>query len=166
MPTNLLRRKFDRAAPDTKSAGLASSTASAPDDARPRHVRLTVGRHTLTLELHATRTADLIWRALPLFSIAETWGESIHFDTPLKTGRERTARLNVEPGDVCFWSEDDRVVLAWGPTPISRPGEVRLMRPCNVWARAIEDPAVLAAVTPGAKVTLERSAPPAADRPA
>lgn len=82
------------------------------------------------------RTADLLWSALPLYSIVKTWANSIHFETPRKTGRERTARLNVEPGDVCYWTEDERVMLAWGATPISRPGEVRLMRPCNVWARA------------------------------
>ncbi len=149
MPTNLIRRKFDQGgAPGARLAYDGGETN--------RQARLTVGRYKLRLALLDTRTADLIWRALPLHSIAETWGESIHFGTPFKTGRERTARLNVSPGDVCFWSEDERVVLAWGPTPISRPDEIRLMRPCNIWARAIEDPAILAGVTPGEKVSLER----------
>lgn len=150
MPTNLIRRPFDQ-------GGTAAKTASAQHAGAVRTARLTVGRYKLTLALLHTRTADVIWRALPLFSIAETWGESIHFDTPLKTGRERTARLNVEPGDVCFWSEDERVVLAWGPTPISRPDEIRLMRPCNIWAHTLDDPSVLSGVTPGEKVSLERS---------
>jgi hypothetical protein len=154
MPTNLLRRKLERPAAAQGSDRPEQSGAA-------RFVRLTVGRHQLILRLLETRTADVVWRALPLFSIAETWGESIHFETPLRTGRERGARLNVSPGDVCFWSEDERVVLAWGPTPISRPDEIRLMRPCNIWAKTIGDPVILSDVTPGEKVSLER-APPSA----
>ena len=155
MPTNLLRRKREKPAP-------AQRPAPAERGGSVRFVRLTVGRHQLVLRLLETRTADLVWQALPLFSIAETWGESIHFETPLRTGRELGARLNVQPGDVCFWTEDERVVLAWGPTPISRPDEIRLMRPCNIWAETVGDPAILSGVTPGEKVSLERTEVPAA----
>jgi hypothetical protein len=154
MPTNLLRRK-----PDQPTS--AQKPAENGVRGQPRFVRLTVGRRHVLLRLLETRTADLVWRALPLFSIAETWGESIHFETRLRTGRERGAHLNVRPGDVCFWSEDERVVLAWGPTPISRPDEIRLMRPCNIWAETVGDPAVLSGVTPGEKVFLERAKAPA-----
>ena len=118
---------------------------------------LTAGSVTLRLRLLPTTTAELIWRTLPIFSICETWGDSIHFECPVRAGRERTARLNVTPGDVCYWSEDDRVMLGWGPTPISRPNEIRLMRPCNIWAQVEGDPSALGAVTPGAKVSLKRS---------
>ncbi len=156
MPTNLLRRKREKPAPAPRPAPAARGGAAGL-------VQLTVGRHQLVLRLLETRTADLVWQALPLFSIAETWGESIHFETPLRTGRERGARLNVRPGDVCFWSEDERVVLAWGPTPISRPDEIRLMRPCNVWAETLGDPLILSDVTPGEKVSLERAPPSAMD---
>lgn len=152
MPTNFIRRKLEDADPRPRPR------AATP--AGERYVRLEAGRRGVLLKLYATRTADLIWSALPLYSIAETWGDSLHFDTPLKTGRERTARLNVAPGDVCFWVEDERVVLAWGPTPISRPGEVRLMRPCNIWAVSVDDPACLSGVTPGEKVSLTRAPAP------
>ena len=57
----------------------------------------------------------------------------------MHTGRERNARLNVQPGDVCFWSENDRVLIGFGPTPISMANEIRLMRPCNIWATALDD---------------------------
>lgn len=121
-----------------------------------RRAVLRAGKARVTIEFHETVTADLIWRALPLHSVAETWGDSIHFDTPLKGGRDRTARLNAQAGDVYFWAEDERIVIAWGPTPISRPDEIRLMRPCNLFAHAIDDAAVLDKVTPGEKISLER----------
>ena len=148
MPTNLIRQKLEE-----RPKAAARKRAPAPE----RQAVLTAGRVSVRIRLLQTRTADLIWSALPLHSIVETWGDSIHFDTPLRIGRERTAKLNVTPGDVCFWTEDERVVLAWGPTPISRPSEVRLMRPCNVWAEAIDDPSALAVVTPGEKAVLSRA---------
>lgn len=135
--------------PGANAAGSTGATAE-------RRAVMRAGRVSLTLSLHPTQTADLIWRALPLHGIAETWGASLHFDTPLRSGRDRTARLNARPGDVCFWSEDERIIVVWGPTPISRPNEIRLMRPCNVWANVIEDAACLAVVTPGEKIVLQR----------
>lgn len=148
MPTNLIRHKLDQ----------RQKPAPVKREPMPERVaRLQAGRVTVHIRLLQTRTADLIWGALPLHSIVETWGDSIHFDTPLKTGRERSAKLNVAIGDVCFWTEDERIVLAWGPTPISRPNEVRLMRPCNIWAEAIDDPSALAAVTPGEKAVLSQT---------
>ena len=148
MPTNLIRHKLDQ-----RQQPAPTKRAPTPE----RVAVLQAGRVTVHIRLLQTRTADLIWRALPLHSIVETWGDSIHFDTPLKIGRERSAKLNVAIGDVCFWTEDERVVLAWGPTPISRPNEVRLMRPCNIWAEAIDDPSALAAVTPGEKAVLSQA---------
>ncbi|HUS95141.1 MAG TPA: cyclophilin-like family protein [Hyphomicrobiaceae bacterium] len=122
-----------------------------------RRAVLKAGRVAVPILLHKTVTADLIWRALPLHSIAETWGGSLHFDTPLRTGRDRTARLNARPGDVCFWAEDERIVIVWGGTPISGAGEIRLMRPCNIWAHALEDASAFSKVTPGEKVVLEKA---------
>lgn len=148
MPTNLIRQNLDQ-------RDKPAPTRRAPS--AERIATLQAGRVAVRLRLLATQTADIIWNALPLHSIVETWGDSIHFDTPLKVGRERTAKLNVAVGDVCFWTEDERVVLAWGPTPISRPNEVRLMRPCNIWAEVIDDPALLAGVTPGEKAVLSRA---------
>jgi hypothetical protein len=150
MPTNILRKS-------------GTAIVGAPGQARdaqvsgPRVIRLVAGRVTVRIELLDTATADRIWQQLPLFSTAETWGDCIHFETPVETGRDRTARLNVAKGDVCYWSEDDRVMIAWGPTPISRPDEIRLMRPCNIFGRALDDPSALAVVTPGEKVAMTRS---------
>jgi uncharacterized protein len=144
MPTNILRRQARRHVPArTERTPVAG-----------REIVIGVGGVALKVRLHDTMTARLIWTALPLFSTAETWGDSIHFELPVRTGRERTARLNVSPGDICFWSEDHRVIIGWGPTPISMPHEIRLMRPCNIWATALDDVRVLDGVTPGAQVAM------------
>lgn len=145
MPTNILRRIADqRKAP----VGRAREPKAA------RIARLTVGRVTIRLELAETATADLVWQALPLHSTAETWGEAIHFETPLEAGRDKTARMNGAPGDIYFWVEDDRIIVPFGPTPISRPGECRLPSPANLWARALDDVRALVGVKGGVKVSL------------
>jgi hypothetical protein len=150
MPTNILRDARGRRA---ASAPARATTAPA---LTARHVRLVAGRVALRLTLLATPTADRLWQALPLFSTVETWGDSIHFELPLESGRDRTARLNGIAGEVYYWADDDRVVVPWGPTPISKPGEVRLMRPCNVFAVTMDDVGALAAVTPGERLSLHR----------
>lgn len=148
MPTNLLRAASRK--PVQRSA--------APAPVGARRILLRAGRTTLRLELLATATADRIWAALPIHSTAETWGASVHFEIPAASGRERGAKLNVAPGEICFWSEDQRVLVAWGATPISGAdsgsGAIRLPSPCNVWARALDDVAALASVRPGEKVSM------------
>jgi hypothetical protein len=144
MPTDLLRKRntLFRAAPQSPRSGP------------PRRVLIKAGRISVRAELLATPTADRIWAALPLYATAETWGRAIHFEIPVETGRDRTARLLADIGDIFFWVEDDRVLIPFGTTPISRPGEIRLPRPCNVWAKAIDDVAPLKVVAAGEKVSM------------
>jgi hypothetical protein len=147
MPTNILRSRASSIRPRP-----AKRAAGAPGP--KRRVLIKAGRVAIRAELLDTETAERIWTALPLFSTAETWGNSVHFETPVETGRERGARANSEAGDICFWTEDDRIIIAFGPTPISRSGEIRLPRPCNIWAKAMDDVALLKTVAPGEKVSV------------
>ena len=117
-----------------------------------RMVRITAGRVVLAARLRQTRTAELIWLALPLHSVAEPWGQCLHFEIPIESGRERTARWNVTAGEIAYWPDDERVMIGYGPTPISRPTEIRLMAPCNIWADALDDTRQLARVRIGDRV--------------
>ena len=149
MPTNILRKTSDASKPKPRPAAVRGDV---------RRALLKIGRVSVRIELAATTTADLIWNALPLHSSAETWGASIHFEVPLEAGRDRTARINGTAGDIHFWVENDRILVPFGTTPISKPGESRLPSPCNIWAKALDDistlATVLAKVTPGEKVSL------------
>lgn len=145
MPTNILRK-----AADQRKAQAQPPRAKTT----PRVAVLTIGRVSIELDLADTPTADLVWQALPLHMTAETWGQAVHFETPLEVGRDRTARINGQIGEIYFWVEDDRIIVPFGPTPISRAGECRLPSPANVWARALGDVSALAAVRPGVKASL------------
>jgi len=158
MPTNLYR-KLPRAKAGASQyrdgIGSTKRQDQRSSDQKPRIVQFTIGRVSFKAQLSDTPTADRFWRSLPIFSVAETWGETIHFETSVPTGRDRTARINARPGDICFWTNDNRVIIAFGPSPISRPGEIRLPTLCNVFAKAIDDAGVLKIVTPGEKVSVK-----------
>lgn len=148
MPTNLLREHNRGVRPDEDAARRRATPPG------KRRIVITAGHVKIRAQLLDTPTADRVWRAVPFYSKAEPWGQALHFETPVESGRERGARMLSEPGDIYFWVEDDRILIAFGRTPISRPGEMRLPRPCNLWARALDDVGVLKAVRPGEKVSV------------
>jgi hypothetical protein len=117
-------------------------------------VLIRAGIVALRARLTSSATADRIWATLPIYSTAETWRHAIHFETRAKSGREAGARDLLAKGEIAFWAEEDRIVIAWATAAQSRPGEVRLPVPCNVWARALDDVASLAAVQPGERVAV------------
>ncbi len=123
----------------------------------PRTIRIVAGPVTLTLDLLDTPTAEAIWNAIPWSSQANTWGDEVYFDTPVKVRREKGARDLVEPGEIAFWVEGSAIAIGFGPTPISRGNEIRLAARTNVWARAREDVRLLAKVKDGDPIRVERA---------
>jgi hypothetical protein len=119
-----------------------------------RQVLIRAGRAVIRARLLETPTADRLWRTLPIYSSAEIWGRCVRFETHVETGRETAAKALVAPGEIAFQSEDDRVVMAYGATPISRPGELRLASPCNVWAVALDPLDALKSVKSGDQVAV------------
>ena len=149
MPTNLIR-------PMNKPPGTGAGSIGGGRNGGPgRQIILDACGVALKLTLYDTPTAARIAQALPLFGVAEPWGACLHFRLPIGTGRERGARINAQLGEVYYWMEEDRVLIPFGPTPISRETEIRLPRPCNPWARVEGDVMRLRAVVPSAKVTLK-----------
>ena len=123
----------------------------------PRTIRLVVGPVELTLDLLDTPTAEAIWKALPFTSQANTWGDEVYFDAPVKVRREKDARDLVQPGEIAFWVEGSAIAIGFGPTPISRGNEIRLAARTNLWARAREDVRLLAKVRDGDPIQVERA---------
>jgi hypothetical protein len=147
MPTNILRAS-NRARP--KGRGASSVPVGA------RYVLITAGAVSIRARLLDTSTAERIWQALPIRSTIETWGEEIFFETPVESGRERTARTIVSVGEIAFVPDRDAIAIAYGRTPATRKTEVRLWSPSNIWAEAIDDVRALAGVRPGARVDVAR----------
>ncbi|MDX2289495.1 MAG: cyclophilin-like fold protein [Hyphomicrobiaceae bacterium] len=112
------------------------------------------GAVAIRAELLETPTATRIWQALPIYAKARTWGEEVYFGVPVVEPTEADARDVVERGDIAFWPDGRAISIGYGPTPISRSGEIRLASPCNVWARALDDVRMLRAVRAGEDIAV------------
>jgi hypothetical protein len=148
MPTNILRARNTRVS--------AKDAAATPRSKRgPRRIRVTIGQLWFEADLTDSLAADRIWAALPLNSVAEVWGAAVHFEVPVESGREAGATAAGKAGTLYFWSEEHRVLIPHGPTPISRVNEMRLPVPCTAWARTAFDVSALAPIRAGQKVSLQ-----------
>jgi len=99
--------------------------------------------------LEDTPTARALVAALPVKAKAQTWGEEVYFEVPVKATLESGAKQVVPPGTVCLWVEGSSLALPWGRTPVSEGDESRLVTRCNVLGWIDGDPRQLASVRSG-----------------
>jgi len=117
-----------------------------------RRLKMTIGTVDIRAELFDTPTADALFASLPFESRANTWGDEVYFATPVSAAREADARTVVERGELAFWLDGDSIAIGYGPTPVSRGGEIRLASAANIWGRALDDVRRLSAVEAGAPI--------------
>jgi hypothetical protein len=65
---------------------------------------------------------------------------------------EAQAREVVDPGTVCFWVQGNSLALPYGPTPVSRGDECRLVTRVNVLGMLEGDPRRLGDIADGDKI--------------
>jgi hypothetical protein len=104
--------------------------------------------------LEDTPTARALVAALPITGRAQTWGEEVYFEIPVKAKLEPGAKQVVPPGTVCFWVEGSSLALPFGRTPVSEGDEPKLVTRCNVLGRIDGDPKQLASVRSGDSITM------------
>lgn len=111
----------------------------------------------MTGNLRDTVTTRKLVAALPYESAANTWGEEVYFSLPINVKLEADAQQVVAAGTVCFWVEGASLALPFGPTPVSRADECRLVTKCNVLGKIEGDARRLKAVRDGEPIRVERA---------
>ena len=106
--------------------------------------------------LRETPSVNQLVKILPCEANANTWGEEVYFELPLKLALEADAQQIVEPGTVCFWVEGHSLALPIGPTPASKGQESRLVTRCNVLGNIVGDPRELKKVKAGTPIRVEQ----------
>jgi hypothetical protein len=118
-------------------------------------IRISWSRGATMATLEDTPSTRALIAALPLKAKAQTWGEEVYFEVPVKAALERDAKQVVPPGTVCFWVEGSSLALPWGRTPISDGNEPKLVTRCNILGKIEGDPKQLSAVRPGDAIAVE-----------
>jgi len=105
-------------------------------------------------ELNDSKTATLIWEALPISAVASTWGDEIYFVIPVKTGPENAVSV-VKEGDLAYWPEGNCFCIFFGKTPASTDTEIKPASPVNLVGRFSGDPELWKKVSAGDRIRLE-----------
>ena len=121
-----------------------------------RCLRITVKELSLTAELKQTPSADALWDALPLSAQAHRWGDELYFSVPFQIPLETEAQAVVQDGDVAYWPDGPALCFFFGPTPVSRPNEIRAAAAVNVCGRIQSDSTILRQVADKTIISLTR----------
>ena len=120
-----------------------------------RKIRIKAGPVEAIAELNDTRTARAIWEALPIKANANLWGDEIYFSIPISLKLESGKEL-VNIGDLGYWPQGSAFCIFFGPTPISKKGEIRPASAVTVFGKVISDTTLFKKVTSGSEITITR----------
>lgn len=120
-----------------------------------KRIQIKAGRIEMAAELNESKTASLIWDALPIRAKANTWGEEIYFSIPVKAELDNPREV-VKEGDLGYWPPESAFCVFFGPTPISKGKEIRPASGVNLVGRILGDPQEFKKVFSGERIILEK----------
>ncbi len=120
-----------------------------------RKIRIKASPIEAVAELNDTKTAQAIWEALPIRGEVNLWGEEVYFSIPLNLDLEGGQDV-VGRGDLGYWPPGNAFCIFFGPTPISRKGEIRAASRVTVFGKVTSDTALFKRVASGIEITVER----------
>ena len=118
-------------------------------------ITITAGGVSFKAELNDGASAQRIWDAPPIEGEANTWGEEIYFQIPVKIAREPDARADVSVGELGYWAPGEAFCIFFGQTPVSKPGKIMPASAVNIIGKVLADPAQFKKVMNESQVTLE-----------
>ena len=120
-----------------------------------RIIAIETDKINVKAEINDTKTADIIWQALPIQSTVNTWGEEIYFSIPVNAEPEN-GREVVEAGDIGYWPPGKAFCIFFGLTPASKSDEIRAASPVNIFGKVIGDARVFSAVKNGEPISIDK----------
>ena len=118
-------------------------------------IRVLFARKTIIAEIDRESAANVLRHHLPFEANVHLWGDEIYFPAPFKMSLGEDATDVVDKGTICFWVEGSSIAIPFGPTPISRGDECRLVAPVNILGRLDSNPNELSDIEEGERVRIE-----------
>ena len=121
-----------------------------------KKIKIEFLQQSIEVELDDTDTSRKIWDACPIKSNVNIWGNEIYFDTYINVTKDETAKDIVNLGEVAFGVEGSSIAIGFGPTPISKADEIRLITKANIIGKTSSDLSILSMVNSGEIVIVNR----------
>jgi hypothetical protein len=86
---------------------------------------------------HSPRTVQAILENLPIHIGITRWGDELYTEKTQIIAEEEEAKREVNFLDVAYWPEGNALCLFYGPTPISKDGQILAYSPVNMVGRII-----------------------------
>jgi hypothetical protein len=89
----------------------------------------------ITIELDdscSPKTFQTILENLPVEVKITKWGDELYTERTNIKANEENARRDVDYLDVAYWPEGNALCLFYGPTPISKDGQILAYSPVNI----------------------------------
>src|SRR3989454_11731858 len=102
-------------------------------------IKIQAGPVRAEAELNDTETAKAVWNGLPIRANANTWGEEIFDEIPLRHLQE-LGQETVQAGDLGYSPPGRALCICFGPTPASTGDEIRPASPAPVIRHLRGDP--------------------------
>jgi hypothetical protein len=118
-------------------------------------IRIRVGGIDLDAELNDSRTARLVWEALPIEADGRTWGDEIYFRIPVDAELE-TPKATVGIGEIGYWPTGHAFCIFYGKTPASGDHDIVPASPVDIIGRVTSDVSVLKGITDPGRVIVDK----------
>src|SRR5919109_2445459 len=89
---------------------------------------------------HSPKTFQAILENLPFEISITKWGDELYTERTPIIAKEENARREVDYLDVAYWPEGSALCLFYGPTPISKQGQILPYSPVNIIGRITTTP--------------------------
>ena len=121
-----------------------------------KKIKIKFSNNFIIVELNNSDTAKKVYASCPIKSTTNTWGNEIYFEAAIKVKKDKTAKDIINLGEIAYWVEGSSIAIGFGPTPISKADEIRLVTKANIIGQTKSNLSSLGMVNSGEIVIVER----------
>lgn len=119
-------------------------------------IKISTADASFEAEVHDTPTGRAMMAALPIESVANTWGDEIYFQADFQATLEPGAKAEVEIGELAYWPSMPAFCIFYGPTPMSAGPKPVAASAVNVFGKlSTTNPDKLRSVRDGEPIKVE-----------